>query len=77
MPGSSGAQKWEKVREVEFTPGPGFPKTPAEQAVASHIGNIAMKLQRKLRWNPDTEAFVDDAEADRMLARPLAVALHS
>jgi len=35
----------------------------------SHLGNIAMLLKRKLRWNPDEERFVDDAEADAMLAR--------
>jgi predicted dehydrogenase len=34
-----------------------------------HIGNIAMLLGRKLRWNPDAERFVDDAEADAMLSR--------
>jgi predicted dehydrogenase len=34
-----------------------------------HIGNIAMQLGRKLRWNPDAERFVDDAEADAMLSR--------
>ncbi len=34
-----------------------------------HIGNIAMLLGRKLRWNPEAERFVDDAEADKMLAR--------
>jgi predicted dehydrogenase len=34
-----------------------------------HIGNIAMLLGRKLRWNPAAERFVDDAEADRMLSR--------
>ena len=34
-----------------------------------HIGNIAMQLGRKLRWNPDAERFVDDAEADTMLSR--------
>ena len=32
-----------------------------------HLGNIAMKLGRKLRWNPDEEHFVDDPEADRLL----------
>ena len=51
------------------------PLAPIEEAHRSaticHIGNLAMKLQRKLRWNPDTEAFVDDAEANRMLARPV------
>ena len=28
------AQSWENVREMDFTPGPGFPKTFEEQAVA-------------------------------------------
>ncbi len=35
----------------------------------AHIGNIAMQLGRKLRWNPEAERFVGDAEADRMLSR--------
>ncbi len=35
----------------------------------SHLGNIAMQLGRKLRWNPVSERFIDDAEADRHLAR--------
>jgi predicted dehydrogenase len=35
----------------------------------AHIGNIAMQLGRKLRWNPETERFVDDAKADAMLSR--------
>jgi len=28
-----------------------------------------MLLGRKLRWNPDTERFVNDLEADKMLGR--------
>ncbi len=35
----------------------------------AHIGTIAMLLGRKLRWNPEKERFVDDAEADKMLSR--------
>jgi predicted dehydrogenase len=35
----------------------------------AHIGNIAMQLGRKLRWNPEAEQFVDDAQADAMLSR--------
>lgn len=34
----------------------------------SHMGNIAMLLGRKLKWDPDTERF-DDAEANKMLVR--------
>jgi len=36
-----------------------------------HVGNIAMRLGRKLRWNPDKEEFVGDAEADRMRSREM------
>ena len=35
----------------------------------AHIGNIAMRLGRKLRWNPEEERFVNDDEANRMLRR--------
>jgi predicted dehydrogenase len=34
-----------------------------------HLGNIAMRLGRPLRWDPDREQFVNDAEADRWLRR--------
>lgn len=34
------------------------------------ITHIAMKLGRKLNWNPDTERFVNDDEANSMLSRP-------
>ena len=37
----------------------------------AHLGNIAMRLGQKLQWNPDTERFVNNAEADRMLDRPM------
>ena len=36
-----------------------------------HIGNIAMNLGRKLKWNPDKEQFVDDPAADRYLSRAM------
>jgi len=35
------------------------------------LGYIAMKLGRKLRWDPDRERFIGDSEADRMLSRPM------
>lgn len=34
------------------------------------VSHIAMKLQRKLRWDPAKEQFIDDAEANSMLSRP-------
>jgi hypothetical protein len=36
-----------------------------------HLGNIAMKLRRKIRWDPKQEQIVDDEEAAKMLGRPL------
>ncbi len=52
--------------------------TPAESveighrvSTVCHLGNIAMKLDRKLRWDHKAEKFVgDDDEASRMLAQP-------
>jgi predicted dehydrogenase len=34
-----------------------------------HIGNIAMQLRRKLRWDPERERFLDDETANRLLGR--------
>ena len=36
----------------------------------THMGNIAMKLKRKLGWDPVKEEFVNDAEANSMRSRP-------
>ena len=36
-----------------------------------HMGNIAMKLDRKLHWNPGSEEFVDDPEANALRTRPM------
>lgn len=39
-------------------------------ATVCHLGNIAMRLDRPLNWNPVTETFPDDAEANRLKDRP-------
>ena len=36
-----------------------------------HLGNIAMKLRRKIRWDPEQEQIVDDDEAAKFLSRPV------
>jgi len=36
----------------------------------AHLGNIAMILERKVKFDPVKERFVNDPEADRMLSRP-------
>ncbi|MDY0355413.1 MAG: Gfo/Idh/MocA family oxidoreductase [Sedimentisphaerales bacterium] len=40
------------------------------------LGEIAMRLERKLHWNPDKEEFVNDPEANRMLSRPMRAPWH-
>jgi predicted dehydrogenase len=54
--------------------------TPAETAhrAASigHLGQIAMRLGRKLRWNPDTEQILGDPAAARMLSAPMRAPWH-
>lgn len=37
----------------------------------ANIGNIAMELKRKIQWDPKTEKFVNDVQANRMLQRPM------
>jgi predicted dehydrogenase len=39
-------------------------------ATVCHLGNIAIRLGRKLAWDPDKEQFVGDDEANRWLSRP-------
>jgi len=36
-----------------------------------HLGNIALKLKRKLHWDPATQEFVGDTEANSMLSREM------
>lgn len=36
-----------------------------------HCGNIALKLNRKVEWNPQNESFVNDPEADKFRKRKM------
>ncbi len=40
-------------------------------ATVCHLGNIAMVLGRRLKWDPDKEQIVGDSEAARMTTRSL------
>ena len=35
-----------------------------------HLANLAMRLGRRLTWDPEREDFVGDAEARSLLSRP-------
>ena len=45
------------------------PESQHRSATVCHLANIAVRLGRKLKWDPATEQFVGDAEAGGMLAR--------
>ncbi len=42
----------------------------ASSVIVCHLGNIAYKLQRPLKWDPQREVFLGDDEANRLLSRP-------
>lgn len=40
------------------------------------LGEIAMQLGRKLKWDPQQERFIDDDQANRMISRPMRSPWH-
>ena len=57
---------------------------PAAHVEAAHraisicqISNLCLRLGRKLRWDPKTESFLDDPEANRMRARARRAPWHA
>ncbi|MGA2069905.1 MAG: Gfo/Idh/MocA family oxidoreductase [Sedimentisphaerales bacterium] len=51
-------------------------ETGHRSATVCHLGGIAVRLGRKLQWDPVKECFTDDAQADKMLARPMRSPWH-
>jgi len=53
----------------------GEPVAPIEVAhrsvTCAHLGNIAMMLGRKVKWDPEKECFPNDPEAQRMTDRAM------
>jgi len=47
------------------------PEVAHRSTTICHIGNICLRLGRKLTWDPQAERFVNDAEANRMMARAM------
>jgi len=45
-------------------------------ATFCHLGNIALLLGRKLVWDDQAERFIDDKQANRMIARPMRAGWH-
>ena len=52
------------------------PESAHRATTIGHAGNLCLRLGRKLRFDPKTERFPDDPEADRMIHRPLRPPWH-
>ena len=52
------------------------PESSHRATTISHIGNIAVRLGRDLQWDPVTEQFQNDEEANRMLSRAMRYPWH-
>lgn len=61
-----------KVRGECFAP----PEVGQRTATMCHIANIAMKLERRLKWDPAIEQFVNDPEANNLLMPSLRAPWH-
>lgn len=52
----------------------GVPNAPVSvghrTATICHLGNIVRELGRRLRWNPESERFTGDEDANQLLSRP-------
>jgi predicted dehydrogenase len=46
-------------------------ETAHRSAAPGHLGQISMRLGRKIRFNPETEEIIGDPDASRMLSRPM------
>ena len=46
-------------------------ETGCRSVTVCHLGNIAYKLGRPLKWDPEREVFVGDDDANRLLSRPM------
>ncbi|UCC98439.1 MAG: Gfo/Idh/MocA family oxidoreductase [Phycisphaerales bacterium] len=51
-------------------------ETGCRSVTVCHLGNIAYKLGRPLKWDPRREVFIGDAEANRLLSRPMRSPWH-
>jgi predicted dehydrogenase len=52
------------------------PEVAHRSVTIAHCANICLRLGRKVRWNPEAEQFVNDAEADAMRARAMRPPWH-
>jgi hypothetical protein len=50
----------------------GHPEAAHRAACILHLANLAIRLGRKLKYDPDKEIFINDNEANRFLNPPMS-----
>ena len=50
----------------------GHPEAAHRAACILHLANLSIRLGRKLNYDPDKEAFINDKEANRFLNPPMS-----
>ncbi len=66
---------WEEALRTRRQPG-GNAEVSHRVATILHLGNLAIRLGRKLRWDPEKEQFIGDEEANRFVNIPLRAPWH-
>jgi len=51
-------------------------ETGCRSVTVCHLGNIAYRLGRALKWDPNREVFINDSEANRLLSRAMRSPWH-
>jgi len=69
LPPATGHGFIDCIRSREQTSCP--PEAAHRSTTICHLANICMLLGRKVRWDPEKESFLDDPEANRMIARTM------
>ena len=54
----------------------GHPEAAHRAACILHLANLAIRLGRKLQYDPDKEQFIGDEEANRFLNVPMRSPWH-
>ena len=71
--GKEGGDHFKNFIDAVRSHDPSMIHAPVESAHLSsalaHLGNIAYRTGRVLTFNPESESFVNDPEADKMLSR--------
>ncbi len=66
---------WETSLRVRKQPG-GNAAVSHRVSSVLHLGNIAIRLGRKLQWDPEKEQFIGDEEANRFVNIPMRAPWH-